>query len=139
MNHSARRKSLRQIFSYLLIGAATNLAGYGLYILLTYFGTTPKLTMTVLYSAGAIIGFFANRRFTFGHHGHIGSSGIRYLLAQLLGYLLNFLLLLLLVDWLGFAHQVVQALAIVVVAIFLFILSRAFVFPQRTTENWRTR
>lgn len=139
MSHSAREKSLRQIFSYLLIGALTNLAGYGLYILLTYFGNTPKLTMTVLYSAGAIIGFFANRRFTFGHNGHIGSAGVRYLLVQLLGYLLNFLLLLLFVDWLGFAHQIVQAIAIVVVAIFLFILSRTFVFPPRTTENWRTR
>lgn len=139
MNHLARGKSLRQIFSYMLIGALTNLAGYGLYILLTYFGNTPKLTMSILYSAGAIIGFFANRRFTFGHDGHIGSAGVRYLLAQLLGYFLNFLLLMLFVDWLGFAHQIVQAIAIVVVAIFLFILSRAFVFPSRTTENWRAR
>ncbi|UVL89036.1 GtrA family protein [Pseudomonas sichuanensis] len=139
MSHTARRKPLRQIFSYLLVGALTNLSGFGLYILLTYLGSTPKWTMTVLYSAGAIIGFFANRRFTFGHDGHVGSAGVRYLIAQLLGYLLNFILLLLFVDWLGFSHQIVQAIAIVVVAVFMFILSRAFVFPPRTTESWRVR
>ncbi|MHC8343377.1 GtrA family protein [Pseudomonas sp. RT6P73] len=139
MKHLTRRKSLRQIFSYMLIGALTNLAGYGLYILLTYFGNTPKITMSILYSAGAIIGFFANRRFTFGHDGHIGSAGVRYLLAQLFGYFLNFVLLVIFVDWVGFAHQIVQAIAIVVVAIFLFIVSRAFVFPPRTTENGRAR
>lgn len=135
MSHSENRKPLRQMFSYLLIGVLTNTTGYGLYILLTYFGNTPKLAMTALYSAGAIIGFFANRHFTFGHNGNIGNAGIRYLLAQLLGYFLNFILLSLFVDWLGFPHQVVQAIAIVVVALFLFTLSRTYVFSTRTTEN----
>jgi len=36
--------------------------------------------------------------------------------------------LLLFVDWLDFPHQIVQAIAIVVVAIFLFVVLRVFVF-----------
>jgi len=84
--------------------------------------------MTTLYLLAALIGFFANRRFTFFHDGHIGVIGIRYLLAQFVGYLLNFVILLLFVDWLDFPHQIVQAIAIVVVAIFLFVVLRVFVF-----------
>lgn len=74
------------------------------------------------------MGFLANRRFTFRHTGGIGSTGFRYLLAQVAGYLLNLALLLLFVDWFDFPHQIVQAIAIVVVAIFLFVVLRVFVF-----------
>ncbi|UCP09447.1 GtrA family protein [Pseudomonas sp. MM213] len=135
MNQVARKKSLRQVFSYVLIGLLINLTGYTLYLLLTYFGNTPKSTMTALYFIGALIGFFANRSFTFRHDGHVGKAGVRYLLAQLLGYLLNLLLLSLFVDWLDFPHQIVQAIAIVVVAIFLFVLSRFFVFAPLSATN----
>jgi putative flippase GtrA len=86
--------------------------------------------MTLLYVMGATASFLANRRFTFRHRGQIGAAGARYLLAQLSGYLLNLLMLFLFVDWLGFAHQHVQALAILVIALYLFVLSRFFVFAR---------
>lgn len=128
-----QRSTFRQVLSYLLIGVLTNFVGYVLYLFLTYLWGAPKLTMTLLYSTGALMGFLANRRFTFRHDGHIGVAGARYLLVQLLGYLLNLCLLLLLVDWLGFSHQIVQAIAVVVVAIFLFVLLRIFVFASGRT------
>lgn len=123
---------LPQFFRYVLVGLLTNLIGYVLYLVMTRFWGMPKLTMTMLYSIGAAVGFFANRRFAFRHDGHVGKAGLRYLLAQLSGYLMNLLLLLIFVDWFGFAHQVVQAAAIVVVAIFLFVLSRFFVFTDQS-------
>lgn len=125
------REVAMQLFSYALVGVLSNLAGYSLYLFLTYLGCTPKLTMTMLYGGGVVFGFFANRRFTFRHDGHIGTVGIRYLLAHALGYLINLLLLVLFVDVLEFAHQLVQAAAILVVAIFLFVVCRLFVFVQR--------
>lgn len=127
-NHSSSRKNLRQFFTYAWIGVLTNVLGYAIYLLLTYLWGAPKSTMTALYFVGASIGFFANRRFTFRHDGSIASTGVRYLLAQLTGYLLNVVLLLLFVDWLEFPHQIVQAIAIVIVAIFLFVVLRGFVF-----------
>jgi len=127
-NLLSSRKTLRQFFSYALIGVLTNVLGYAIYLLLTYLWGAPKLTMTALYFVGASIGFLANRRFTFRHDGGIGVTGVRYLLAQVAGYLLNLVLLLLFVDWFDFPHQIVQAIAIVVVAIFLFVVLRVFVF-----------
>jgi putative flippase GtrA len=136
---SPSRKTLQQLLIYALIGVMTNVFGYALYLFLTYFWGAPKLTMTLLYSIGALIGFLGNRRYTFRHDGHIGVAGLRYLFAQLVGYLLNLTLLVLFVDWLGFVHQIVQAVAIVVVAIFLFILSRFFVFAPQLAEKGAIR
>lgn len=132
---SPSQKVFQQFFRYALIGVLTNLCGYIIYLLLTHLWGAPKLTMTLLYSVGALIGFIANRRFTFRHDGHIGKAGIRYLLVQLAGYVLNLFLLTLFVDWLNFAHQLVQAIAIIVVAIFLFVLSRVFVFAPQSAEK----
>lgn len=133
------RKTLRQLLSYALIGVLTNALGYALYIGLTQVWGAPKLTMSLLYLVGATIGFLANRSFTFVHRGHIGATGVRYLLVQFLGYLINLALLLLFVDWLGFSHQIIQAIAVVVVAIFLFVLFRVFVFVPKLTANGVTQ
>ncbi len=122
------KKRVRQFFTYALIGVLTNCLGYIIYLISTCLWGAPKLTMTTLYFVGASIGFLANRRFTFRHDGGIGVTGVRYLLAQVAGYMLNLVLLLLFVDWFDFPHQIVQAIAIVVVAIFLFIMLRIFVF-----------
>lgn len=127
-NILSSNRTLQQFFNYALIGVLTNVLGYAIYLTLNYLWSAPKLTMTALYFVGASIGFLANRRFTFRHDGGIGVTGIRYLLAQVAGYLLNLVLLLLFVDWFDFPHQIVQAIAIIVVAIFLFIVLRFFVF-----------
>lgn len=130
---SSSRQTLHQLSRYILIGLLTNFSGYVLYLSLTYFWGSPKLTMTVLYCTGALIGFLANRRFTFRHNGHIGAAGLRYLLVQGCGYLLNLFLLMFFVDSMGFSPSLVQGVAIVVVATFLFVMFRLFVFaPSRT-------
>jgi putative flippase GtrA len=129
------RETYRQIFNYALIGLLVNSISYSIYFLFAYLSGSHKMTMTVLYLLGASIGFLANRHFTFKHDGGIGVTGIRYILAQIMGYLLNLALLLLFVDWLDFPHQIVQAIAIVVVAVFLFVMLRLFVFTPSLTVN----
>lgn len=138
---SSRRleQVFRQICRYGLVGVATNLAAYVIYLLLTCFGLGPKFAMTVLYVAGATMGFYANRKVTFKYQGRTGAAMGRYLLVQGCGYVLNLLLLLVFVDWLGFPHELVQAAAIFVVAGFLFVLYRIFVFPTTVASSEPTR
>ena len=57
-----------QLLRYALVGMALNIFGYSLYFFFTSIGFTPKLTMTVLYGAGVIIGFFGNKKFTFSYN-----------------------------------------------------------------------
>ena len=91
--------------------------------------------MTVLYGAGAAIGYTGNRNFTFAHHGSVLGSGIRYLIAHFLGYMINFFILFYFVDELKYLHQWVQAVAIFVVAGFIFIASKFFVFRNPDSSN----
>ena len=43
--------SLAQLTRYALVGIVSNLAGYLVYLLVTYLGVTPKITMTLLYAS----------------------------------------------------------------------------------------
>src|SRR5271163_4497759 len=63
--------SASRLLRFGLVGIASNIAGYLVYLLLTGIGGTPKLTMTVLYGVGATIGFIGNREFTFAHQGSV--------------------------------------------------------------------
>lgn len=119
-----------QLLKYAVVGLLTNAAGYTVYLLLTVvLGLEPKVTMSCLYLVGATAGFFSHRRITFTYQGsHLG-SGTRYVLAHLMGYGLNLILLLVFADGLGVAHEIVQAAAIFVVAAFLFVTFKFFVFP----------
>lgn len=119
-----------QLLRYGVVGVVNNLVGYLVYLAATYLGATPKITMTVLYAVGAAIGFWGNRRLTFAHKGDVIGTGAKYLVIQSLGYLLNFLILSIFVDKLGYPHQLVQAAAIFIVAAFLFSAYKLFVFRQ---------
>lgn len=123
-------KPLLQLFRYGVAGVAINLILYLAYLLITYWGVEPKKTMTMLYLAGVLTGFAGHRNWTFAHRGALLGSGARYFIAHSLGYLINFFILLIFVDKLGYPHRWVQAIAIIIVAGFLFLAFRYFVFPK---------
>lgn len=120
--------TLRQLLKYGVTGLISNGVGYLLYLIVTYFGAAPAPAMTLLYAVGAIIGFFVNRRVTFSYTGNLFGSGFRYILVHLTGYCINLGILVEFVDRLGYPHQLIQAAAIFVVAAFLFITFKLFVF-----------
>lgn len=122
------RGSIAQLIRYTFVGIVSNLVGYLIYLLITYLGGAPKITMTLLYGVGAAIGYIGNRNFTFAHKGSLLGPGIRYFIAHFLGYFINLAILIIFVDQFGYAHQWVQAVAIFVVASFLFIAFKFFVF-----------
>lgn len=123
---------MRQLIRYGLVGIVSNLSMYLVYLLITYLGVEPKQAMTLVYIIGASIGFVGHRKWSFSHRGNATRAAARYAAAHLSGYTLNFLILYIFVDRLGYAHQVVQAMAIIAVAGFLFIVFKYFVFPEKT-------
>jgi putative flippase GtrA len=121
----------QQFLRYALVGLLSNAALYLLYLLLTGWGLEPKLAMSLLYCVGIVQTFFANRNWSFRSQAAGRASFIRYLLAYLVGYGVNLLGLMLLVDRFGLPHRWVQALMVVVVAMLLFMLQRFWVFRGR--------
>lgn len=128
------KKHVSQLFSYGVVGVTVNLAAYLSYLLITYLGGTPKLTMSVLYVLTAFVSFLGNRKLTFAYKGGFLGSGLKFSIAHFFGYLINLALLFVFVDKLGYPHQVVQVCAIVIVAMFLFLTFKFFVFREEIIE-----
>ena len=132
--HPDNKKHVSQLFRYGVIGIGVNLASYLAYLSITYLGGTPKVTMSVLYVVTALVSFLGNRKLTFAYSGGFLGSGLRFSIAHLFGYLINLGLLYVLVDKFGYPHQGVQVLAIFIVAAFLFLTFKLFVFREESVE-----
>ena len=130
MKHLKDNKTLKQLFLYGITGIILNLLGFLVYLMVTWLGVEPKLAMTCLYGAGVLIGFFANKRIVFCSEDEGYRSFIKFLLAHIVGYGINFLILYYFYDVLGYMHQVVQFVAIFVVAVYLFVVFKFLVFKQ---------
>lgn len=120
---------------YALVGLATNLAGYTVYLIITSLGVAPKTAMTALYFIGASLGYIGNRKWAFRYSGSVWRSALKYLAVHSGGYLLNFLMLHIFAEQLGLPHQLVQAAAIAVVASYLFVFFNFFVFKAASIEG----
>lgn len=86
--------------------------------------------MTIAYAAGLTITYLVNRSWTFEYSGSGRAALLRYVLVYGLGYVVNFALLSVMVDRLGYPHQVVQAFLILLLAISLFLVQKFWVFGK---------
>jgi putative flippase GtrA len=126
--------SIRQLILYGIVGVGSNLALYVFYLVITSFHVVPWKAMSISYLIGSLIGFVANRQWTFSYRGSLPSTLLRYAAAHMCGYLINLMMIRIFVDKFGFAHQLVQAAAIVVVATFLFLTFKYLVFPAHKSK-----
>lgn len=86
--------------------------------------------MTLLYITTAALSFFGNQKITFSYSGKLLGASIRYVTVQATGYLINLAILMVFVDQLGYNHKIVQAIAIFIVACYLFVSLKLFVFRR---------
>lgn len=121
---------LKQLITYITIGTMSNVAGYITYLLLTKLGLASKIAMTLLYVSVTAIGFYGNQKLTFEYDGNMFGAGMRYLIAHVFGYSINLIILMVFSDHFGYNHQIVQAAAIIIVAIYLFMTLKLFVFRR---------
>lgn len=130
-----KRRSIIQFFRYSLLGITINFFGYLVYLWITYLGVSPKVTMSFSYGIGVMVGFWGIRKYIFAHEGELLEAGFRYLLVHSVGYLINLALLIVMVDIYEFPHQWVQAFAVLIVALFLFVSFKMFVFEKTIHPN----
>ena len=120
---------------YATVGAISNVTGYLIYIALNLVGCGPKLAMTLTYGVGVLQTFLFNRRWSFQFSGTTAPALVRYIFVYAVGYLINFLALMLLVDKLGFPHVVVQGLMILIIATMLFLAQKYWVFRRASAGD----
>jgi len=117
-----------QVIRFGVVGLTSNLVLYLVYLGLTGSGVGPKLAMSLLWVVGVLQTFVFNKKWTFSHHGHLSATFLRYISLYAVGYLINLGVLIVLVDQLGYSHQWVQGVMVLVIAVLLFVMQRAWVF-----------
>lgn len=126
--------TVTQLIKYGVVGVLNNFLGYLIYLLVTWLWLDPKMAVSLLYPIGATTAYFGHAKYSFSYGGKASRGVLRFVIAQLVGYSLNLLLLYVFSDILKIPHQIVQAVAIVVVAGVLFLLFKYYVFPDRSTN-----
>jgi putative flippase GtrA len=135
MTQGALTEKLGRVVRYGVVGLLNNALGYLIYLVVTWLWLEPKVAVTLMYPVGAVTAYFGHARYSFAYCGRTSRGIIRYSIAHLIGYGSNIGILYLFSDWLGYAHQWVQAVAIVAVAGILYLLFSYFVFPIRSRPS----
>lgn len=123
-------KNIGEIFRYGLVGMILNATMYFVYLIFTAFYFSPLGAVFLLYPLGVLVGFFAHRRISFKLNSQTWrfSELSKYVFVYVVGFFLNLLILFVFFKRLGYPHQLVQLSAIFIVASFVFICLRIFVF-----------
>lgn len=123
-------KSLAQLTKFSAVGITGNLLGYLIYILLTYLGLKPTYAVSILYPMGAMFSFYGNLGFTFKYTGNPNTAKVKFIFSHLAGYLINIIILHIFVTKLTYPHELIQLFAICIVAIYIFFISKLFIFKD---------
>jgi putative flippase GtrA len=126
-----RRKTLVEFIRFSIVGIVSTLLCYSLYLLMTNTGVMPKLVMSLVYFFNAVLCFLCNWWWVFANDQNFLNAGRRYFFSQLIGYLLNLMVLEIVADQLGYPHQLAQALGMLLVGVFLFTAFKYYVFPPK--------
>jgi putative flippase GtrA len=138
MHQHKLTKLLKSLYRYSVVGLLNNAWGYFLYLFVTWLGMDPRLAVSMFYPVAAVSAYFAHAKYSFNYQMGVTSAKFRFVIAQIIGYLVNVTMLSVLVERFGYPHQIVQAAAIFVIAGVLFFLFRFYVFPVVKTKEGET-
>lgn len=124
-----------QFIRYVVVGLASNAVIYVVYLLLTQLGMGSKLAMSLLYGVGVLQTFVFNKKWSFHFEGSATPALLRYAAVYAVGYIIQFLALMLLVDQLGLPHQLVMGGLILFMALLLFMAQKFWVFRQVSSPD----
>lgn len=126
-------QSLRfQVLRYAIVGVLNTLVGL-LVILASHalLGLSPYIANACGYAVGILVGFIANRNWTFRHSGSIGVSATLYVAMFAACYALNVAVLWLGMNILGWPVALAQTTAMIVYSVCFFVGCRLLVFWPR--------
>jgi putative flippase GtrA len=121
-------KGPKEFIRYAVVGATTNVFGFLLYVLFTSLGVSPVMTISIFYPVHIGTAFYLNKKWSFNHKGQLSTSAFRYVTAYAGCYALNVAILKLFSDYLDYSHLVVQAIAVVLIALLLFLTQKYWIF-----------
>ena len=123
--------SINQIIRYGSVGIITNFIGYAMYIgIANIIGVTPPIAAIV--SGFLVIGisYYLNRRFSFAHEGKGMNLAVKYYILYLSSILLHSLVIFVFSNLLGFPHEIIAGISLVIISFALFIIQKNILFTH---------
>jgi putative flippase GtrA len=112
-------------------GLVNTLVGFVVIFVAVILGFSPIVANVFGYAVGFTLGFVLSRKFVFRSNGHFVMEGVRYLIAFIISFLFNLLVLRLALSYFNFHVMVSQVAAAVAYTLVMYILTRLFVFEPR--------
>ena len=116
-----------KITRFLVVGSSNTLLAYLLYVALIKLGVDYKLALFFNYLFGILFGYLLNRYWTFASNKH-RLSFIKYIVLYIVVFLLNFLILILSVDFLLLDPIYSQFFIIGIISLVSFAVQNTWVF-----------
>ena len=115
---------------YMGSGLFNTLVGFSVMFTLMWFGVSPFTSNIAGYAVGFVCGFILSKKIVFRSNGSFVAESIRYLIAFLIAFALNFMALHILLGPLQFPPVLAQIGAAVCYTGSMYILTRFFVFSS---------
>lgn len=125
---SNRRKEVAYLTRYVGSGVINSIIGFIVIFSAMAVGFSPIVSNVIGYAVGFTLGFVLSKKFVFRSSGHFIPESVRYLVAFVISFLFNLLVLRLALNYLNFHVMASQFTAAVGYTLLMYILTRQFVF-----------
>jgi putative flippase GtrA len=122
------RKEATYFTRYAGSGVINTIVGFFVIFSAMAVGVSPMTSNVAGYAVGFILGFVLSKKFVFRSDGHFVAESIRYLIAYIISFLFNLLVLRLAINYFNFHVVVSQVAAAASYTLLMYILTRVFVF-----------
>ena len=111
-------------------GVVNTIVGFTFIFFAMAMGFSPIVSNVAGYIVGFTLGFVLSKKFVFRSNGHFVAESVRYLIAFVIAFLFNLLVLRLSLVYLNYNVLASQASAAVAYTLLMFILTRFYVFSS---------
>jgi len=123
--------SVIQIIKYSSVGIATNTIGYILYIVISnLIGVNPPIAAILAGLMVIGISYYLNKRFTFKSKNKGVVTTLNYYLLYFSAILLHSSNIFMFSSILGFVHEIVAGISLIVISCLLFLIQKFYLFNR---------
>jgi putative flippase GtrA len=122
-----------EFIRYILTGIITNALALCVFYLFARIGCDPKIVLLILYVISICLTFIMNKQWSFSHTGSLTKPAVRYMIAYVVCYFVNWVALDYFTRLKGYSPMIVQSFAVVIAALFLFFVQKFWIFKVNKT------
>lgn len=130
-NEMSASNEITYLTRYTGSGIVNTIVGFIVILTAMAIGFSPIVSNIAGYAVGFMLGFVLSKNFVFRSEGHFVAEGVRYLVAFIIAFLSNLLVLQMVLSYLNLHAVLCQLGAAVVYTVVMYLLTRFYVFDVR--------